>query len=350
MEFEKILRRFLYPFYVLGLSVIHPNYNAPSSNIVAGTKVVVKCADTFSTGCYLLITAVSFIVGNYAGRKSTSAETISMVLLYSYLLFEGLLNFTMAFQAIVYRRKFQQLYAMYRTIQKYFFNQIACNMRLDRLQRRLCCKLVILWTPYIYEVFVRRILSWGRRNQLLEISMLTLQFLTLAAQTNILIHVELLNSFAAQFTQWLRAHGQTDFIFVYAKTPMSALEHSNALMDIRHFKYVHFQLWKISYLISKIFGWSMAVIILRNSIALAYSGYWLYMRLSTFIGYAPVLSLCISYEKTNWETTLISSTGSMAHFLSASASTLILINACHQCSIQVECEMCDGAIYWHSHV
>lgn len=282
MDFEKISRRFLYPFYILGLSL-----TSPSLEVSISTRKI-SFVDFISTISYLFIVNISFVVSNYAGTLSKHVEIINMVFLYAFLLCEGVLNLTVGIQAIVYRKKIRKLHCMYRSIQKYLSIKIGRNIEFDKLHGRLCCVVIMLWTPYAYEIFVRKVFNWGRSNQLLENAMLILHFFAIAVQMNILIHVEILNFFAIQSTQWLTNRTEKKSI-LYVNTSLSSLKQKNAFLEIRHFKYIHFHLWKISKHINHIFGWSMAVIIFRNFIGLAYSGYWIYTLVSTFKTYGSIL-------------------------------------------------------------
>lgn len=282
MDFEAISRRFLYPFFILGLSSIDPSIEVSTLAPKAAS------IDFISTLIYLIIVTASFVVSTYAGTLSKHVQIINIVFLYAYLLCEGLLNFTVAIQAILYRKNFRKLHAMYRSIQNYLSIQIGQNVQIDKLHHRLWCVVFMLWTPYAYELFIHNILHGDRSNQLLENTMLILHFFGIAVQMNILIHVEILNFFATHSTQWL--HTRTEkTLSLYENTSLNSMKQKNAFLEIRHFKYIHFQLWKISKYINHIFGWSMAVIIFRNFIGLAYSGYWIYMLVSTFKTYGAIL-------------------------------------------------------------
>lgn len=261
MDFEEIARRFLYPFYVLGFNLINPRTR------VACSTLKTTFFDFIPTIFYLVLVIILFAICviEHIEVNFGLLDTISF---YLFLSFEGLLNIIAIIQAIIYRKKFRKLHRIYVVIDKYLRIRMRRNVEYDKLHGRLCRVIVVLSTAFACVLFTRKIVETSITSQLMENVFLVLNFLSLTVQMHTLVHLEVSFFFLMQSTQWLHSRAARN------STIINTFKQENVFLEIRHFKYIHFQLWKISKLINHIFGWSVTLCIFRNLFELALSGYW----------------------------------------------------------------------------
>lgn len=268
MDFEALIRRFRILFSCFGISPF--NLFVESVN---GRRT--KFVDIFPAIFYLVF--IIGLIGGVIGYRYQSIAfrrkiAISFVLACIRISSEVLLQLVIIGQAIVFRQRMKILCRTYDSIQKYMKTRMGHNVDFGVFQKKLVILFFTVFFPHLATLIIRRTIV-NRSNFYTTFSNILAIFYLLSslAQFYVAIHIELLRFFLTLMTQWLRKQVKASLC---EQKDLWKVEQLNNYSKLLQLKFIHFKLWKLSTNINRIFGWSLAAILLRNSIEIAYGIYW----------------------------------------------------------------------------
>lgn len=274
MNFKAIAHRFLYLFYVAGMSACNPRANSPVETWK--TRMI-----QFVPTCFYLTVIVAIgIITEYAHlRLQIFPDTMDTLVTHILILSECILNFTVVGQTILVRRNYNKLLHIYVELENYMNVRFGCPVRFEKFQRVIYNVTIVLLIPFVVTWMVRKIIGSFAVNVTAENGLLMSQFVAIIVHLHAIVHVKLLNFYFTFATDGLKSKvapvSATRTNDTFDLTPTQG--HNKGFNQLRQLKFIHFKLWEISMIINRIFGWSIAAMIFRNWVEVAYSAYWIYL-------------------------------------------------------------------------
>lgn len=277
MDFETLLRRFKIIFSFCGITP----FEAPTQSAQKWKKTF---AQLFPAIFYSLLVIVLIAIATWYRNQFTLIfsrspfEIVSISIAYTRLFIELLLQMVFIGQAFIFRERMKKLCRDYDYIQNYMKSRMEHNIDFNVLQRRFYQLIITVFLPHLTTFVLRRALVDNRFLFVMFLNVFTIfYFLASVLQIYIIVHVELLRFFVMQMTNWLREQ-----VSELSKSSLCArkdlrTQQMNGYNKILQLKFLHFKLWKLSLDFNRIFGWSLAALILRNSTEIAYGIYWIYL-------------------------------------------------------------------------
>lgn len=278
MDFETLIRRFNIIFSFCGITP----FDAP-------TRSAHKWKKTFAQlfpAIFYLLTSIALFAAAICYRdqfilifSKSNFGIVSIATAFTRLFIELLLQLVFIGQAIIFRERMKKLYHDYDYIQNYMKTRMKHNIDFNVFQRRFFQLTITVFLPHLTTIVLRRVLVDIRFKFVIFLNVFSL-FYSLASvvQIYIIVHVELLRFFVMQMTNWLREQvSELSKPSLCARKDLRAHQ-INGYNKILQLKFLHFKLWKLSLDFNRIFGWSLAALILRNSTEIAYGIYWIYLN------------------------------------------------------------------------
>lgn len=273
MDFETLVRRFRILFSFFGIIPFNPPIKRVRKWIV--------CADIFPAIFHLVsVTALlsSAIYYQYqftSKRIATPASIVTSIALYARAFGEFLMQLSIIGQAFVFRERFKKLYRDYDFIQNYMKTRMRYIVDFNVFSKILYHTFAAVFAPHIAASVVRATLSLNIAQYQVYNTFIISNILATMVQFHIIAHVVLLRFFLTQMTRWLCEQvAEFSAISLCERKSLLVVSPSNRYDEVLQLKFLHFKLWKLSMNFSRIFGWSLAAIIMRNLIEMAYGVYW----------------------------------------------------------------------------
>lgn len=287
MDFEAITHRFLYPFYIIGMSPCNFRVSTSTSSRSDGNAETASSFGMWKTRLfqylptfiYLALTVtVCIVCAHEQSRFQHFEETVDAVLTYLLIFSECIVNLTVIGQTICFRRHFRYLCRKYVTFENYIHLRTKRSVQFWKFQNTFCWLAVLLLSSSVITWTVRKSIHSVVANTSLENGLLVSQSVAVVVNLHIIIHVELLDFFYVNVNDWLKSQVQLFTVpRVFDGHNAIVTQTCTGYTHVRHIKCIHFQLWDISRHINTIFGWSIVAVVIRNWVEVAYSVYWIYL-------------------------------------------------------------------------
>lgn len=338
MDFETLERRFRVLFRFCGLTHFSGHFKEASSWRT-------RFGESFPAICYLLILSSMYSSALYFRYGfSNFGGTVKTIIAYTNISSEVFLQFTIIGQSLMNRDKLTKLYRTYQFIQKYLRTRTDNDsIQFNEFRTQIYQLMILVFGPSLITIVLRQTLLTNHTNVPFNRIVLAFYLLSSLAQMHVIIHMELLKFFLTLTKQWLQTRSSTfSTKTLYEQSNSLKVHFLNGYTEILHLKLIHYKLWEVSIYLNQIFGWCLGAIFVRNFIEMAYGAYWIYLHSSggkylfaTRETYNPnwcIISVHLWLFSTFFSNTWI---GPICVFLTSTISTILLINACHFCSVQV---------------
>lgn len=267
MDFVTFVRRFKFFFSLCGIGEF--NIQAKVSRTWKA-----RLTDNLLALLYLLVVIVMYCLAFYGRMVSPVPLTsVNSLLAFIHVCCEFLLHLMIAGQTLFYREKMKRLVRSYEYIQQYMLTRMNYSVGFGNLGKRFILMIAVLFIPCLGMLIWRLI---GMLTNGLSCSLIIVIFYVLSAvaQFHIIVHIELLKFFLHTTSQWVGTRATKVSVKGF-QPPSNMLRKQYSAM--LHLKWIHFKLYELSTNINHIFGWSLAVMFLRNAVEIAYGSYWFYL-------------------------------------------------------------------------
>lgn len=246
-----------------------------------------KFTDNIPAFSYSIFVIVLYYFGVYFRIfYHKSFASINSFFTYAFLTGELLLHISITGHAIICRENLVKLFRTYDSIQKYMAKRVNCNVDFKGFQERLNQLIVIIFVPFLASFLWRIAASTSHISFWFNIIVLIFFSLSSLVQLHIIVHVELLRFFLNATTHWLRTRtSEFSMRNLYHPNDLLQMRTKNGHSDMLHLKWIHFKLWETSININRIYGWSLAAMIFRNTVDIANGAYWVYLLANAGFGY-----------------------------------------------------------------
>lgn len=272
MKFDKVLKKYLYIFYITGFTGYDP-YSETKRNCFNWSSAINK----FLTFSYCLMAIVSFgdIIIQLFFVKVNQLVTPGTITWVVYFLF-AFLTLTSLRQVNRHKENFRTIHQLFDELNKMFKYKLRQDTIIERFKMKFNRKIgnvflstVVLMTLYIvgsgglvyktpYSILVSRIL----------------RFMTLFTSFYMIFFVDLLRHFIDIFCHTVDGMAKVQAMKMYTK-------HEQVAIQLKYFKIIHLKLWTVAYLISESFGWIMVVNFLNYPASALNSLFWAYVLIHT---------------------------------------------------------------------
>lgn len=269
MDFELLIRRYAILLRFFGVF----SFNASTKS---KKKWKINFVEIFPAFFYLVFVIGVFVVASW-NQYSLSSDYTSMnsIFAYTYLCSEICLQLAFVGQAIVCRERLKKLFRSFDFIQNYMKSGMKYNVEFSVFQKRLYQLTIIIFVSHTITVALRKFLNARESNTIYIHSRGIFHVLASLVQLHVIAHVELLKFFLALMTRWLQEEASDiSASSLHLRKDLLKEQQLNGYNKILQLKLIHFKLWEITSNFNRIFGWSLGIIILRNSLEIAYKAYW----------------------------------------------------------------------------
>lgn len=171
----------------------------------------------------------------------------------------------------------------------------------------------------------------------------TLKTLTLISYFQVLFYIELFNHMLRSFVSYVETRAlkttATNVMTVYSR----GSDEKSLQLELYYFKLLHFNLWEFAQSINYLFGWILVIFILHHFVFIVFIFFHTCVVLLNPTNWKEIIRKPNAFSFMNSEPTaafpstnmLYVFLGLASNFVSTIISMIILISACHQCTIQV---------------
>lgn len=266
---SKMSERYLYWFYILGLSVYNPRSNGSSKDCTFIRKSIPSI-------CFLLVTILNGVSSfdQFASKKVTLNDCLHAVFII-FMVITGI----MAFKRSSFLRGDKYLWKYLIDLEQLISNRLQIDIDFKKFvgcyRRKLIC-MVLVFSCLVAFKFIHRIRPG---NVIRQIGALNLLLITLGVNFHILFYVDLFNfTFETINQHTLKIIETTDtdtFIVNVKKVNFS----EQIVHRFQILKLIHFQLWKIVKLMNSDFGTVLTLLIIQNTNTAIQTFYWIIVEL-----------------------------------------------------------------------
>lgn len=260
---SKTSDKYLYWFYLLGLSVYNPRDTKPSK----GCTLIRKSIPSI---CFLLITILSASLSFdlYVKRSITLNDCLHSV----YLMFTLTTGFMVFKRSSFLRGDTKYIWAYLIDLDQLTFNRLKLDVNFKKFthiyKRKLLCMIFFFGCYLAFKIFYRMLVGKAIR----QLGALILLLITLGVNFHILFYVELFNFIFQtinQYTLKKNLSTQTDAVIVDVNFNEKTVHLFQTL------KLIHFKLWTCVRLINSDFGATLVLLIIQNSHTAIETFYWI---------------------------------------------------------------------------
>lgn len=270
MSFNKNSRNYFMAFYLLGISPYRPLFE---SKYIAYCKYSKHIQTIFG---FILI-LISYYLLNFNGKlpRYTSTEILIINLFLSCDLLRSIAAFL---QCFVHNHLLNEIVAILQGIDQYFGQYLHHSIVYHDLHRRFCVKVLLIVgvcaifiAGYIARVFI------GDMYTSVNFCLKFLQFMTAITYLFVIFLIDYL---AFSIEQLNVVIGKDILRFAAAGTTD---ERASKLLKerLKCFKFIHFQIYTVSYRMNEYFGYGLLAILLHAISDIVYSVFWLYQTFAT---------------------------------------------------------------------
>lgn len=296
MDFELLVRRFGILFSFFGIT----SFSAP---IKSEKERRINFVEIFPAIFYFVFVVGLFVAATWKYYSSLSNyATMNSIFAHTYLCSEICLQLAFVNLAIVCRERLKDLYRAFDFMQNYMKFRMKHNVEFSVFQKRLYQLTIIIFVSHTITVALRNILNVRDINTFYYYSRGIFHVLASLVQLHVIAHVELLKFFLALMTRWLQKQANDiSALSLYLRKDLLKEQQLSGYDKILQLKLIHFKLWEITLNFNRIFGWSVGIIIMRNSLEIAYKAYWVCLYSFRGAEYAVILRKLIVLSSWHWD-------------------------------------------------
>lgn len=336
MIFGRGLDKFIRFFFICGLNC-YPSFDG----FLTKTK---RAVHYIPTGVLIFVTVFTTYNTAFSNLLFIQDSRMNLMLYFIYYLSPMLTVLVCAIQIWFLSSYFAEICSRISIIESVSWRKITCNSTVfnRHFLRRVFIILAALVVPELHKLCTfGEVHSW--KHYSIAASYATLKAIIFLALLQPLLYIDVLDYMLQSFIRHVKMRAATETT-AHLKTIIFRRPAAKQLAaEISHFKRWHFVLWEISEKINHLFGWTIVVIFLHNSM---------------FVIWNLILSWLLAFEYINRETGVsigisrkwifimrlffsrvirFYSSDSTIESLSYAISTIILVDSCHRCSSRVIC-------------
>lgn len=269
-------RSYIFIFYLLGQN----SYNPRLSSIQTKWSRFVNFLPSILS---ILTNFILTIVGiTYRYNYEDFYEQTDSVVTYILMSLQFTTNLVMMLQSIRYASKVCIIYEKMELVRKQTADNLRFTIEFEPFERRYRRNLFLIGIIYTVTVIIKFIFPSTKTHIVVQTVQILQLAYTLTDNLHALFYIELLVHFLQATTRCV--HGYANHIEhrrIYYPT-IRMYEQGMALANLRYIKRIYYQLFDISLLINKRFGWSLVALFVMNFVELAYSSYWVFLYLNAY--------------------------------------------------------------------
>lgn len=272
MDFAKLIHQFSILFGFFGINPFNP--------LTKNARKLKFYAEIYPVFLYLVLVTGLFFIAICDRYKAKPIDvSVGSLVEYTRIFIDFLMQLVFIGQALVYRERFKKQYRTCDFIQHYMKTRMRHDIDFKVFRRTLYLLILAVFVPHLAAYIFRRILMKKEKLGSIYINIFAIfNFLATLVLLHVIAHVELIKFHLAETGRWLR-----DQVSEYSTTSLCErqgvlrAQQLNGHNKILQIKFLHFKFWELITNFNRIFGWNLTAIILRNSIEIAYRGYWICM-------------------------------------------------------------------------
>lgn len=262
--------RYLYWFYLLGLSIYNPRDSSPSKGCSLIRKFI-------PSTCFLLVTLLSgFLSFDQFATKKIALNDCLHVIFIMFMVITSIVAFK---RSSFFRGDTKYVWTYLVDLHQFISNRLKFHINFKNFvgiyTRKLIC-VAFFFSCLVTFKFYHRIHAG---NFVRQVATLNLSLITLGVNLHILFYVDLFNFIIETINQYtlkgIESTQMDTFIVDVKMTNFS--EHIIHLFRI--LKLIHFKLWKTCCMVNSEFGVVLTLLIIQNTNTAIQAFYWIIMEL-----------------------------------------------------------------------
>lgn len=270
MLLSKISEKYLYIFYLFGLTV----YNPHDKDFLKSNQLI---KISISTICLILFTLTNGILSfDFFGKKMASLNDFLYVIYVTLMVSTGL----MAFKRSTFLRRERQYHLKYFDLEELLLNRLKLEIQFEKFINAYKKKLI--WMVFFFSslVVIKLIHRTNLENIFRQIGVLNLSLITLGVNFHILFHVDIFNyTFKAinlRASKLIETNQSDEFVIDSKKLKFMCLKITEYFKIL---KAVHFKMWIVRRIFNKDFGAVFILLIIQNTNTAIQTVYWIILEL-----------------------------------------------------------------------
>lgn len=285
------MEKYLYWFYLLGLSSYNPHDTAPAKGLALFRRSIPAM-------CFMFVTSLNGVFSfNRFGQKKISLNEC----------LHGVFSLLMIFTAVMAFKRASFLRGDTNYTWKYFvnletliLNRLKLEINFERFASNYNQKLIYSTFLFIcllaFKIFHRITVM----NAVRQIGALNLTLITLGVNFHILFYIDIFNFVFETINQnalkTFEPSGQTDTFIIDVKK----VNYSEEIVQLfQMMKLIHFKMWKIVQVMNQDFGATLTLLIIQSTNTSIQTFYWIILELyeDDLSKNIRILSMYYQYDK-----------------------------------------------------
>lgn len=278
MDFASIAKRHLTFFYFFGISPYCPNANEIGFINLTLAKLpkfiqLISCI-------YFASTIVIQLNSHDIYQTFSQIETLLLVIYVSFDVLRGILVFL---QTIYYKEQISNILNIFQELELYFATKFDHHINYEPFFKKYYLKVIVIKCAYLTLIitFIIRLIVF-RVWLKIGIPLRLLQLMQTCTFLHLIFYIDATCFHLFQLTKVVRRDTE-----LYRKINGRHFKRSDIVTvetRLKCYKTVHFQLWEVSSLKNRIFGWCIIALLMHCFIAFVYSAFWLFDELKNQSG------------------------------------------------------------------
>lgn len=216
-------------------------------------------------------------------------ETLLLIIYVSFDIKRGL---CVLVECLFYYRGINDIFMHFRSIELRLATELNHRIEYQPLMQTHNRKMLIIFSGFLLfmVVFITRLIASSMSP--IGVPLSFLQFIQAITLLHVIFYIDIQCFHLAELNKVVR-RDTTLFLDKYCRVYQTA-DIRSIVDKLKCYKAIHFQLWEVSMLHNKVFGWGTIALLLHICIALVHSAFWLWNELKTESG---LIKACRKLEK-----------------------------------------------------
>lgn len=278
MDFKTELKIYLNGFYLLGFS---PYQTSDEPDLSRKSLRCIKYAQV------IICEAICMYVLTFFGDHYVVAET---TLIQIYLLCDMMRAVFICVQCICYKHCMADIINSIQKLNTSFYRQFNHRITYENFKRNYNMKVFSMFG--IYSVYLIGYLARYFLNQRAPLPVTMLKYLQLMTAMTYLHTIFYIDILSFHFSE-LNSIIQNYILQNHNVTFVRPNEIEKILNELKSFKIIHFEIWELTQMINRYFGWSTITLCLHAFSDLVYSAYWMFKEIQAYDGTFTIWSMSL---------------------------------------------------------
>lgn len=258
-----MMRWHLFVFYILGHSLpnVQLNSNKHIFELWKYTPALIFLIVSCTISVFLIIWQHNFAIFNYK-------DSLDSILSYLLIVSEMAACITMFSQVFLYRDCLIEIFQTFRSIELFLLQKTHLKIDFRHFLKRYLKKVFLIIAVFAKMYAIKIIFQTDYSDFVMESAFFALRLFQIIAKLHMLFYVSLLKSFV-KFT--------VNLSLFSTRIGLTVTNRGDIIETMKFYKCIHFQLFTVTTLINRAFGWSLVTQCIQSFLDSCYALYWVFI-------------------------------------------------------------------------